>query len=110
MRTIGFGSLERTIVVILGLKNRGKERVLVSDNIPSSVGQKAFIDRVEVPNAQTSVILCLANVFLGTESYRGHRVVFIYFCLPESPDDGIDFLDKRFRKKNSGHVVDMNER
>ena len=39
-------------MVILGLKDRGEERVFVSGYVPSSVGEKAFIDRVKVPNTQ----------------------------------------------------------
>ena len=49
---IGIGSPERTIVVILGLNDRGEEMFFVSGYVPSSVGEKAFIDRVKVPNTQ----------------------------------------------------------
>ena len=38
-------------MVIFSFKYRRKEMILVSDNIPSSLGEKTLIDRVEVSNA-----------------------------------------------------------
>ena len=64
-------------MVILGLNDRGEERFFVSGYVPSSVGEKAFVDRVKVPNTQPSIFLCLADIFPKTESNRGRWVVIL---------------------------------
>ena len=92
-------------MVILGLNDRGEEMFFVSGYVPSSVGEKAFIDRVKVPNTQPSIFLCLIDIFPRTESNRGRWVVILNSSPPKSPDDGIDLLNKGLGKKNSGHVV-----
>ena len=50
-------------MVIFGLEDRGKKRVLVGDYVPSSLGEEAFIDSIQVPNSKASIFLRLADIF-----------------------------------------------
>jgi hypothetical protein len=44
LRASGIGCLEGAIVVIFSLEDRGEKRIFVSHYIPSSLGEKTFVD------------------------------------------------------------------
>ena len=81
-------------MVIFGLEDRGKKRVLVGDYVPSSLGEEAFIDSIQVPNSKASIFLRLADIFPGSESNRIGGIVILNTSPPESSNDGIDFANE----------------
>jgi hypothetical protein len=50
-------------VVVFGLENRGKQRIFINSYVPTNMGEKAFINSVEVPNTKTTIFLRLADIF-----------------------------------------------
>jgi hypothetical protein len=67
------------------------------------MGEKAFVDSVEIPNSKTSIIHRLAEVFPWSKGYRWGRVVFVDAIPPKYFDNGIDLTYKSIRKG----IVDM---
>lgn len=100
----GLGSPERTIVVVFSLHDRRKKRIFVISNVVSSMGEKAFVNNVEVPDPQTTIILGLANVLPRAKSNRGGRIVILDTRPPKPSNNGVDFFNKDFREKDSGHI------
>lgn len=92
-------------MVIFSLDNRGKKRVLVSNYVPSSLGEEAFIDRIQVPNSKTSIFLRLAVIFPGSKSNRIGGIVILNTSQPESSNDGIDFTNESHGEQDRRHVV-----
>ena len=70
-------------MVVFGLEDRNKKRVFVVNNVPSSLGEEAFVDGVQVPNFKTSTFLGLADVFLGSKGNRSGGVVILNTSPPE---------------------------
>lgn len=50
-RVIRIGSPERSVGEILGFKDSSKKRVFVGGNVPGSLSDKTFIDRIKVSDA-----------------------------------------------------------
>ena len=70
-------------MVVFGLEDRNKKRVFVVNNVPSSLGEEAFVDSVQVPNSKTSTFLGLADVFPGSKDNRSGGVVILNTSPPE---------------------------
>ena len=57
---------KRGIVEIFSLEDAGEKGIFVRGNVPSRMGDKAFVNSIEV--TEPAVLLRLANVFPRTES------------------------------------------
>lgn len=99
------GLPESGVWVVFGFENGCEEGVLLSDNSPSGVGQKANVDKGEIPDAQASFVFWLANVSPSPEVYRAVLRVVLDTSPPEFPNDGIDFGEEFFGEDYVGHVV-----
>ena len=53
---------------IFSLEDAGEKGIVVRGNVPSRMGDNAFVNSIEV--TEPAVLLRLANVFPGTESNR----------------------------------------
>ena len=82
-------------MVVFGLEDRNKKRVFVVNNVPSSLGEEAFVDSVEISDSQSSIFFTLADVLPRTKSNRISGVVFLHSSPPESKNNRVDFFHKR---------------
>ena len=77
---------------IFRLQDASEEVVFVSGNIPGNMGDKAFVNSIEVSDFKSSILLRLANVFPRAESNRIGRIIILNTGPPESTNDSVDFL------------------
>ena len=62
-------------MVVFGLEDRNKKRVFVVNNVPSSLGEEAFVDSVEISDSQSSIFFTLVDVLPRTKNNRISGVV-----------------------------------
>jgi len=83
---------------IFGFENLRKERVLTSSNIPSSMKNKIAVDRKQISDTETPILLSHAYIVPGSEMERRRRIVFLDTSPPKIPDNGSDFGGEGFGK------------
>ena len=93
---------------IFSLEDSSEKRILIISNIIGYMDEKTSVDSIKIPNAQTTILLLLANVVPRPEGSRRGGVILLNPCPPESSDDRIDFFHKSLRKEDIGHVVGRN--
>jgi hypothetical protein len=96
--------------VIFGLKDSREEWIFVGGNVPSRVNDKTFIDQLHVPDAKSTLFCRFADMIPRAISYGIGMLLFLHACPPKSPNNRVNFLNKSFGEKNSGHIIYRNRR
>lgn len=104
-RAISSSCPEGIVAEIFGIENSTQEGIRIGSNVPCSMGDKALVDIVEIPDTQTSIFLTLADIFPGAKSNWIGRVVILDPGPPEPLDDSVNFFDEILGEKDRGHVV-----
>jgi hypothetical protein len=95
-------------VKIFSLEDSSEKRILIGNNIIGCMDEKTSVDSIKIPNAQTTIVLLLANVVPRPEGNRRGGVILLNPHPQESSDDRIDFFHKSLGKEDNGHVEDRN--
>jgi hypothetical protein len=107
-RAIRTGSPERSVGEILDFKDSSKKRVFIGGNVPGSLSDKTFINRIKVSDAYTTILFRLTDILPGAKGNWISGIIVLDASPPESTDNSSDFLYKRFGEKNHRHIIDRN--
>lgn len=65
-----------------------------------------FVDIVKISNTKATIVFALTDVFLGAESNRISGVDILNAHPPEPSNYRVNFFNKGFGEKDSGHIID----
>lgn len=80
---------------IFSLEDSSEKRILIGNNIIGCMDEKTSVDSIKIPNAQTTIVLLLANVVPRPEGNQRGGVILLNPHPQESSDDRIDFFHKK---------------